>query len=543
MKMPSSAVPAAPDNTIPLIIGVTGHRKIRKQDQEALALSVKTELQKLQALCPHSQLVMLSSLAEGADLLCADVAERLGISLIAVLPREREEYEKDFSPEALERFIHHCHRAEEVFVAPFTEAIPEGGISRNYTFRQAGIYVASHSHVLLALWDGGPGTEAACGTAETVDFALSGRYYPASGVSLRTGSNEAVIHVFTPRGDRTSETAGAVHLLGEAAAIRSILCQTDDFNRLAGAFPLNAASRLPSPPEDDSCLERLERIGRTAGKLSARYAGKYRCVLALLAVMSALLTFSFLMYDVVQATGMILACGFLLLGAWGCRRFATRSDCHRRYIEYRVLSECLRVQTYLRYAGSRVHTAEILPWTQQEETAWILDALCALSIGKAPETQHKIRSCWAEEQRAYHREAGKRSRRDLSGSEQIVRAALVLSIALYLAAVAFELLCGGLLFSPAIRIADAEWCRTLLKLFLGTISAVTLFIANYYGKLSLPRTVSDHRKMERFYEKMSDMLQQHGQTEELLTVLAREELIENGNWCSYQRDNTPDFSI
>ena len=72
---------------------------------------------------------------------------------------------------------------------------------------------------------------------------------------------------------------------------------------------------------------------------------------------------------------------------------------------------------------------------------------------------------------------------------------------------------------------------------------MTLFIANYYGKLSLPRTVSDHRKMERFYEKMSDMLQQHGQTEELLTVLAREELIENGNWCSYQRDNTPDFSI
>ena len=82
-----------------------------------------------------------------------------------------------------------------------------------------------------------------------------------------------------------------------------------------------------------------------------------------------------------------------------------------------------------------------------------------------------------------------------------------------------------------------------MKIFLGTISAVTLFVANYYGRLSLPRTHSDHRKMERFYDKMSALLAERGQTDELLTLLAREELIENGNWCSYQRDNTPDISL
>ena len=75
------------------------------------------------------------------------------------------------------------------------------------------------------------------------------------------------------------------------------------------------------------------------------------------------------------------------------------------------------------------------------------------------------------------------------------------------------------------------------------IHAVTLFTANFYGRLSLPRTCSDHEKMERFYGKMSALLLQYGQTEELLTVLAREELTENGNWVSYQRDNKPDISI
>ena len=34
-----------------------------------------------------------------------------------------------------------------------------------------------------------------------------------------------------------------------------------------------------------------------------------------------------------------------------------------------------------------------------------------------------------------------------------------------------------------------------------------------------------------------------GQDENLLLLLVREELIENGNWCSYQRDNTPDVNL
>ena len=42
---------------------------------------------------------------------------------------------------------------------------------------------------------------------------------------------------------------------------------------------------------------------------------------------------------------------------------------------------------------------------------------------------------------------------------------------------------------------------------------------------------------------MSDQLAMRGQTDALLEVLARVELIENGDWCSYQRDNTPDISM
>ncbi len=240
---------------------------------------------------------------------------------------------------------------------------------------------------------------------------------------------------------------------------------------------------------------------------------------------------------------MILICGGMLLAAALCRRLARRTACHRRYIEYRALAECLRVQCFLRYAGSGVGAAELMTWTQQEETGWIMEALCALTIGTEREEGHDIRACWVEAQGDYHRRAGEKASRRTRGSERTVRAALTVSIALYLAALLFELLCGGTLLRPLFPVGDASAYRTLLKLVLGSISAATLFVANFYGKLSLPRVLSDHEKMRRFYEKMSAQLAQRGQTEELLRVLAREELIENGNWCSYQRDNTPDFSL
>jgi len=198
------------DNKIPVIVGVTGHRRLRPQDREALYAAVKAELQKLKAHCPAAPLYMMSSLCEGADLLCADAAAELGIPLIAVLPMEQAVYEKDFSPEGLKSFRAHCAAAAELFVAPPTEQ-PSPAPGRTEQFRQAGIYIATHCRVLIALWDGMPGTRG-CGTAEAVDFALHGSYTPMAGLA-RTGDCAAVLHIYTPRGGENTAPAGTVRTL------------------------------------------------------------------------------------------------------------------------------------------------------------------------------------------------------------------------------------------------------------------------------------------------------------------------------------------
>ena len=528
---------------IPIVIGVTGHRAIREGDRAELLKSVTAELSKLRTRCPNSPFVMLTSLAQGGDQLCAEAAVSLGIPLVVALPMEKDTYEQDFTPEALARFRSFFAQAESFFTVPPTEAVPADGPNRDYLYRQAGIYVSAHSHLLLALWDGGPGTDAACGTAEAVDFSLYGSYVPVKGAPHRSGSNTAVIHVFTPRGEHCEKAAGTVNTLGDQRALDEMLSRTEEYNSLAEGTTLRKNSRLKDGAERDQILTHIEQTSMTAGSLSGRYAQIYRRLLALLASASTILTLAFLLYDEAQAVWMILVCGAMLVVALLLQRLAVHSDCNRRYIEFRSLAECLRVETYLRYSGSSVLVSELLPWTEQAETVWILNALCALEIGPPPATAHDIRDCWIEDQRKYHLRASKKALRNLQFSERVVRTALLLSVSLYVAALCFELLCGGLIFQPRIPVSDVEVYRTALKILLGVISAGTLFIGNYYGRLSLDRKNADHRKMARFYERMSEQLKRRGQADTLLELIAREELVENGNWCSYQRDNGPDFSI
>ena len=525
---------------IPIVVGVTGHRALRPEDRETLLEAVKRELTKLRERAPHSPLLLLTSLAEGADLLCADAARDLGVPVAAALPMAAEDYAAAFPEEDRLRFEAHCREAESVFVVPPSEEAPETP-DRDWHYRQAGIYVSTHSHLLLALWDGGPAKEQGCGTAEAVSFALGSAYRPRRGMPLRGAENTAVLHIWAPRAAGGGQ-AGEVRLLGNGEALGEILRKTDELNRQAPTVP-GGEILLPDNDGSDPLLSRQAEIYRVSDALSLRCAKKYRRVLALLAAASTAVTAGFLLYDEAELLWMLLVCGAMLIFAWLCRRWAVRADCHRGYIEYRVLAESLRTQAFLRYAGSPQEAAELFPRTQREECPWVLAALCALSVGPPPQRSREIRACWAEGQRDYHEQAEKRTCRSLLRSDRVVRVSLCVSIALYVLALLFEVFFGGLFQAPAAAPSLILLWRTLLKVALGLLSASTLFIANYYGKQSLSRTVADHGKMKRFYAEVDGQLERFGQSEELLRTLAAEELVENGNWCSYQRDNTPDFSL
>src|SRR4029450_11208351 len=92
---------ALPDR-LPLVIGVTGHRDVRDQDIPVLEREVGAIISALQHDYLHGDaetpLIVLSSLAEGADRLVARVALAHGAQLVAPMPMPVEEYRRDFEP-------------------------------------------------------------------------------------------------------------------------------------------------------------------------------------------------------------------------------------------------------------------------------------------------------------------------------------------------------------------------------------------------------------------------------------------------------------
>ena len=526
---------------IPLTVGVTGHIDLREQDRDTLYRAVKDELNSLREKYPHTPVRMLNSLAAGADQLCADAAEDLGIPVTAVLPMEADEYALDFDESGAAALRRRLERADRVFAAPAAEPAPPEE-NRDFRYRQAGIFIAEHSHALIALWDGREDTSG-CGTAAAVRITLEGDWQPEAEMPVRSAENSLVIQIRTPRAKDNDGSAGEVVKLGNVQAWESMMDRTEEFNRLAEQADPAGDPLLPEDAARDPAMEQMEGLYHTADALSISFARMYRKALARLALAGTALTMTFLMYDDAELKPMILASGAaLLLAVWLFRR-TNRTACHRRFIEYRMLAEAFRVQVFLRYAGSRIEAQRLMAWTEQVETPWILCAVCGANAAPPPEKQENILERWVNGQRDYHREAGRKTAAKEKRKDRILGIAMRISMLVYLAALVYELLFGGLLLKPVAVLQNPETVRTILKIVLGTVSAGTLFMAGFYGKMSLGRVTADHEKMVGLYEKAADRIARRGQDEQILETLAREELTENGNWSSYQRDNAPELNV
>jgi len=338
-------------------------------------------------------------------------------------------------------------------------------------------------------------------------------------------------------------------------------------------------------------LKKADEIYAAADHLSMRNAEKYRRILLALSVAGTLLAVAFLLYDEINLYGLILACGVLLLTLFIINGLAKRLHCHRNYLEYRLLAEGARVQYFLCKAKSRQTAADLLPWSWCFNVPWTEPVLRELgrTVDGAPEnsspaeaaagenvadspaagktaagrtatgeaaaeknprggdscrSRYRILDVWVRGQAQYHREALIMTEARIRRNDRISNLALLLALATYAAALVFEICVGGL-FSGSVLLGQRqmEVIRVILKVAMGSFSAMTLFAGNYYGKLSLEETAQDHRRMAALYEKTEEEILRTGETEDLITKLAREELSENSSWYAYQCKNRPDISL
>ena len=288
--------------------------------------------------------------------------------------------------------------------------------------------------------------------------------------------------------------------------------------------------------EFGSALKETDALFGAADVLSVANAEKHRRILLALSAAGTLLTLAFLLYDEAEWHGLILACGVMILCLAIIRRLSARLDCHRRYLQYRVLAESLRVQFFLSLAGAGTRAADILPWSVRRGIPWIEEILRELPA-QEPGEKRSVLECWIRDQKRYHEKALRKTESKDKRDGRTAKAVLAVTLAAYVAALAFEL--------AAFRrgAANADTVRAVLKIVLGTMSAVTLFTGSYYGKMSLSNVIDDHKRMISLYETAEEQILRDGESEELLLFLARECLNENSTWYAYQSKNKPDMVI
>lgn len=204
----------------PVIIGVTGHRRIAPAAMQPVRQAVEQLLGSWRGAFGPA-LHVLTALADGADQLVADVARRCQVPIIAVAPFHYETYRQTLRDR--DTFDAHWHNAALRLVLP--EVGSELGTDyQERQYGQLGVLSSRRCHLLLGLWDGDLRASQG-GTADVIRMRLAGDQ--GAGISQQSpiflnaesdSRGGPLLHVFTPR-DRLpcpadGSVAGSCRLLG-----------------------------------------------------------------------------------------------------------------------------------------------------------------------------------------------------------------------------------------------------------------------------------------------------------------------------------------
>jgi len=442
---------------IPLVIGIAGHRDIPASAQPMLREQFDRVLDEVEQLYPSTQLLVLTPLARGADLLAARAALERKIPVIAVLPQDTSAYQNEFSERERVDFHSVLKGVYDRVSAPDAP-----GAANKYT--GASDYVAHYANILVAFWDGVDGTGIG-GTSYSVDLRLTHRDAADAGpvyqiVTPREGKEEPVncfsIRRHYPHSRRDAKTAERDF----CAALRRL----DRFNQ--------DAARNPRARKGHGLVDLQQRASALADRyqteslnaMSATYLLALTAGLALILDNRAptlLITFPLLL---------LALCVFLL---------ARRLDLENCYQDYRALSEALRVQYAWCCAGLQdARVDRFYLRMQQSELQWIRMALrtAFLALGGRDAVEgcgpaHEGCHDWINSQCRYYRHAGRREVRKKHLFERLEMTVTILAMCCAFAA---------LFLDHFKQTAFAEWA---LKVFscLGVVAVLSRFYAQQRG--------------------------------------------------------------
>jgi len=381
-------------NSIPILFGITGHRDLRPNDISYLKQAVRKILKKYQDQYPNTEIILISALAEGADMLTAEVARDLGITLKVVIPYEESEYLKSFeSKDAIKQYksLSNYADGDPVFPPSYSKKTID---NKELCYQILGEYLADTSNILIALYDGIE-TGKLGGTSAIIRYARKGKrdniFDPLDG--------DSVFIINTPRISNTKIKKPFVES-------REFLGVMDDKQFHAMLNKIDQANHSLkveiATAEGHSLLEKMQKyFDDKANQSQTRYK-KHMVVILLLTGLG--IFFLELMHNL---TGVFTGAGHFIIGYalgigiafivyWFLMRKGQLQD---DFVFSRAFGEAIRIQNAWNDAGLKQSVSKYYLANQANKFAWIRTALKNLYFinNKA----YKTKEDWIEGQINY----------------------------------------------------------------------------------------------------------------------------------------------
>jgi hypothetical protein len=546
--------PGTDDGRISLTIGITGHRDLRPADEALYRASIEQFFDTLERTYPATPLRIISALAEGADRLPADIAIQRGYEVFVPVPLPLAEYERDF-PESQTEFRELLARIpkENIFELPAVFPYSESGAVdpetlRDLHYAQVGAYIATHCHIVLALWDGVV-SDLCGGTSEVVRYKLTGaRPVGQAAIGpLELPDTGPVVHLKTRRGAAPKECAvtpglGALEWRYPdergSDEFAYIYRRIDTFNgdraRARAAENIRANHPLGEFEAELNKEQRaLVRAFNAADALAIHYQRIVDRVLVLLFIVGGAMALFYESFSHMPARALLG--GYFITFALVCVILAWQRSTavHEKYLDYRALAEGLRVQFFWTLAGVHRSVSGSYLRKQNDELQWIREALRKVSHGTEILSCDFLYRAWICDQVKYFRRSATRL-------EGVVRKVRLVSTGLF----AIGLLRTAVLFVMWDSLAAAGHLHHWSVISIASLPVVGALIEAYSERMGYEARGKQHAILAGTFDRAAQAFQrlrESGHDEapairRLLGDLGREALIENADWVLLRRE-------
>ena len=384
---------------MPLVVGVSGHRDILDSDIPEIRTRVISELKLIEDTAKDLRLILISGLAKGCDQIVAEEALNRKWEVVAVLPMPFADYLGDFpSDQEREKLVALKGRCSSVIEIPWAASRDlDINDPNDQQYRNQGVFIARHSQVVIALWDGLPASEReACGTAYVAKLCREGSLPPIDGEVLAAPETTPLIHIPVRRESAPKQTAEFPRTPQCDLSVRKIIKEFSAYATATAGLRKKNPQIIQKSREllisqkaweqlDDGTKALVEHYC-SADALAVDRQNTRNWVIRWASIATVAGAFAQATNGIHAHSSWMIAYGVAVAIAYGLYLLFIHLPFFRiedRYLEYRALAEALRVQIFWRIAGIPAVAAEHYLQLAKTEVGWVREALRSIWLSES----------------------------------------------------------------------------------------------------------------------------------------------------------------